>query len=145
MPIKIKDVDNGFGNLILMSGIITEIEFAEAMHGHLSQDPDKFRKYLFSLTDLSEVTELDLSTSVIEKHSRACIHSAEINSEAIVAVVAPRDLEFGFSRMWEILCEEISWEIRVFRNKEEAEIWIRKRVKIKWGLSDLTIGSNGCH
>lgn len=95
MPIDIKDVDDGLGNLILMRGIVTESEFVEAMQGHLTQDPEKYRRYRFSLTDFSEATELDISSTVIREHSRACLQSTEVNPDALFAVVGPKDLEFG--------------------------------------------------
>jgi len=143
MPIEIKDVENGLGNLIIVNGVVTEIEFVEALQRHLTQNPEKFRRYRFSLTDLSEVTELNLSKAVIEEHSRACIRSAEVNPDAVVAVVAPQDLQFGLSRMWEILSNEISWEICIFRRNEEARTWVRERVKEKWEITDLTMGCTG--
>ena len=142
MSIEIKDVDNGLGNVILMKGVITESEFIGKMQRHLNQDPETYKRYRFSLTDLSEATEINLSTNAIVEHSRACIRSAQINPDAVVAVVAPKDLGFGLSRMWEILCEEIFWETNVFRTPEEAKKWIRKCVKQRWGITDLTMGEN---
>ena len=142
MGIEIKDVDNGLGNVILMKGVITESEFVGKMQRHLNQDPETYKRYRFSLTDISETTEINLSTDAIVEHSRACIRSAHINPDAVVAVVAPKDLGFGLSRMWEILCEEIFWETNVFRTREEARKWIRKCVKQRWGITDLTMGEN---
>lgn len=143
MTIHITDVDGGIGNLILMSGIITDSEFVEVMQKHLAQDPDKYKRYRFSLTDLSDVTELNVSTDVIREHSNACIRSAEVNPDAVVAVVAPEDIDFGLSRMWELQSDDIPWEIRVFRDSEEAKTWIRERVKERWNITDLTMGSTG--
>jgi len=41
-----------------------------------------------------------------------------------VAICAPRDLEFGFARMYSILAEEAPEHVRVFRDLQEAEAWL---------------------
>jgi hypothetical protein len=69
--------------------------------------------------------------------------AAAVNPDAIVAVVAETDLTYGLSRMWEIMCDEIDWEIRIFRSTEEARNWIMERVKERWNIIDLTIVSTG--
>lgn len=139
MPIHITDINDGLGNEIVMSGFITESEFVDSFQRHLNQEPEKFKKYRFSLTDLSDVIGVDLSSDAIREHSRACICAAGVNPDAVVAVVAPKDLGYGLSRMWEILSsEEIAWETNVFRDKKEAILWIKERAIEKWNLTDIT-------
>lgn len=43
-------------------------------------------------------------------------------------------------KMWEMLSDEMNWETMVFRNREDAEAWIKERVKEKYGIDDLTFG-----
>ena len=62
MSIRITDVDDGLGNLIVMSGVITEAEFFEVMQRHFTQDPEKFKRYRYSLNDVSKVTEVEPAT-----------------------------------------------------------------------------------
>ena len=40
------------------------------------------------------------------------------------AVVAPRDVEFGMSRMFEVFAEKIPSDMRVFRDIEAAKRWL---------------------
>jgi hypothetical protein len=42
--------------------------------------------------------------------------------------------------MWEFFIENIGllWETMVFRDREEAEAWLKERVKEKFGIDDLT-------
>jgi len=42
--------------------------------------------------------------------------------------------------MWEIIVENtgLQWETMVFRDREDAEDWIREKVKDKFGIDDLT-------
>lgn len=138
MPIEIKDIDGGLGNIVALTGVVTEQEFADAMAEHMSQDPEKFRRYNYSLTDLTQTTELNFSAVFIRNHAQVCVQMAEINPEAIVVAIAPEDLDFGLSRMWETLCDETDWETGVFRSGAEARDWIRERAEARWGITDLT-------
>jgi len=49
----------------------------------------------------------------------------ESRGPSTVAVVAPRDLEFGMTRMYASLSESLVPRIRVFRTRAEARAWIR--------------------
>ena len=52
---------------------------------------------------------------------------------------ANRDLTYGLARMTEMLIDVTGWESKVFRNREDAEAWIKERVKEKYGILDLTM------
>jgi hypothetical protein len=59
MPIEIKDLEGGLGNIILGRGIVTEEEFVDVLKKHLTQDKEKFKKYRYSLTDYTAVTKVE--------------------------------------------------------------------------------------
>jgi len=40
--------------------------------------------------------------------------------------------------MWEGLAGVTGWETMVFKNREDAEAWITKKVKEKYGIDVLT-------
>jgi len=42
-----------------------------------------------------------------------------------VAVVAPKDLSFGFARMYEFFADSIPWDFVVFRSVDTALAWLR--------------------
>jgi hypothetical protein len=138
MPIEIRDVDGSLGNLITATGFLSQSEYVEAIRQHLTQDGEKFRGYSFSLSDYNGITGADVPTRAIESVASMCKRAADLNPDAVVAVVAERDLEYGLSRMWEVLCDDVAWEIRVFRRSEEARNWIMERVKDRWNITDLT-------
>lgn len=48
----------------------------------------------------------------------------ESRGPTTVAVVAPRDLEFGMTRMYATLSESLVPRVRVFRSRAEARAWI---------------------
>lgn len=49
---------------------------------------------------------------------------AKQNPDLLVAIVAPADLTFGLSRMWESLADEAHWRTQVFREEDEARAWL---------------------
>ena len=140
MPIEIRDLDGGIGNIILGSGVLTGEEYKNAIKTHLSQDRVKFKKYRYCLSDYTEVAKVDVPSSDIELVARLCKEAAVVNPEAVVANVAEKDIAFGLSRMWEILIDETNWEVMVFRKRGDAEAWIKEKVKEKYGIVDLTFG-----
>jgi hypothetical protein len=58
----------------------------------------------------------------------------------VVAVVAAQELLFGLSRMWEMLADETGWESMICRDRGDAEAWIKKRVKEKFGIKAVKFG-----
>jgi hypothetical protein len=140
MPIEIKDSDGDLGNIIIIRGIVKEKEIVDALKKHLTQDKEKFKKYKYSLSDFTAAKKFEISTQQVEQIAEFCESSSTVNPEAIVAVVSNQDFIYGMARMWEILSGEKTWETMVFRNREEAEAWIKERVKQKYGINDLTFG-----
>ena len=140
MPIEIKDSDNGLGVVITGRGIVTEDEYLELFKEHLAQAGDQFKKYRYSLNDWTEVSAVEVTSDAIAQIAELCKQAAKINPDPVVAHVAARDITFGLARMWENLAYETKWEIMIFRQREDAEEWIRQIVKEKYGIIGLTFG-----
>lgn len=138
MPIEITDTDGGRGNIIKASQTITESDLLCAVTTHLKQPPEKFKKYLYSLIDLKEVTKLDISVKTVRQISLMCKAQAQNNPDAIVAIIAEQDVTFGLARMWQMLSNSTLWEMQVVRNMETANKWVLKRSEEKWGKILLT-------
>ena len=141
MPIQIKDLDGGIGNLICGTGVITDEEYVASLKKHLSQSKEKFEKYIYSFVDVTSATEVNVSTQSIYQIASLCKAAAKNNRHALVAVVASQDLIYGLARMSQVLMEETGWQHEVFRNREDAEAWLRTKAKERFGISDLTIDS----
>jgi deoxyhypusine synthase len=142
MPIEFVNQDEGRGNIIIGSGILTGKEYIEAFKRHLEQGKEKLKKHRYSLTDLTSVTKIEgFPNSVIKESVLLCEQMAQINADIVVATAAEKTIMFGLSRMWEILMDETTWDIMVFNTRDAAEKWIKETVKNKFGIEDLTIGS----
>ncbi|MHC4160152.1 MAG: hypothetical protein ACYSSO_13860 [Planctomycetota bacterium] len=139
MPIETRDLDGGIGIFISATGVVTEEEYVEAHTKYLTQDKDKLQKYRYSLSDYTGVTGEKTSTEAISLIANLCKSAAKVNPYPVVAVVAKQDLIYGLARMSQLLMSETGWEHEVFRNREDAESWIKERVKEKYGIRHLTM------
>jgi len=97
-------------------------------------------KNKYGLVDYSKITQFEISNSELEIIASQDLKASEYIPDGIVAIVAKKDLIFGINRMWEIIVENtgLQWETMVFRDREDAEDWIREKVKDKFGIDDLT-------
>lgn len=139
MSIEIRNLDGGVGNLIFGSGVINDDDYLLALRNHLMQDKTTFAKYRYSLADWTQVKETNVSTEAIRTVAELCKQASLVNSDVVVAVVAKSDLIFGLSRMSQVLMDGTGWEHQVFRNREDAEEWIRVELLEKHGIDDLTM------
>jgi len=140
MSLEIRDINGGAGVLITGKGVVTEKEHVDAIIKHLMQDETKFRKYRYSLSDYTAVTEIVIPTEAIELIATYCERASKVNPKPVNALAADQDLIFGLSIMWQLLVEATDWETMVFRKREDAEAWITKKVKEKYGIDDVTFG-----
>ena len=137
MPIEYRDIDGGLGSFWEAWGVLTDDEFMELSARFFSQDAGKLKKYKFNLSDYSAVERTELSTRAVRQEAEMALGVASINPESIIAIIAPQDILFGLARMWTVFTDEANWETRVFRNRGDAEEWLRRRVEEKYGISDL--------
>ena len=138
MTIEIKDVKDGLGNVILGSGIVKEEEYIDVMKKYLTQDEEKFKKYRYSLADWTAINEAKISSDAVQLIARLCKQAAKVNPNIIVGSVTDQNYIFGLARMAYIMRDDTDWENKAFRNRAEAEAWIKQRVKEKYSIDDLT-------
>jgi hypothetical protein len=90
----------------------------------LSQDP-MYQAPMKKLVDLRKCRQYKLSAREEECFASRKADMDDRFSGERCAVCAPRDLEYGMSRMHELLTSESSIETMVFRNIEKATAWLR--------------------
>jgi len=141
MPIEIRYLDDGIGVLFIGEGLVTGEDIISANRQIFSSE-ENMLKNKYGLLDLSKVTQYEVSNSEVEIIASQDENASEYISDAVVAVVAKDELVFGLSRMWEMIVESpsLQWETNVFKAREDAEAWIKERVKEKYGIDDLTFG-----
>ena len=102
-------------------GVTVRDDFLQAIKDFYRDQPPKNLLWNFRDVDVSSFTPSDMQ-AIVEAMKRFT-HSRVGGKSAIVA---PRDLEFGFARMFEILGGQLDleFEIAVFRETDEAMAWI---------------------
>ena len=121
MPISV-EVINDVYVLLVAEGILAESDFSEVnewLYANLDKATAKYQ-----IVDLRNLTDLQISTAGIERLAMHDKNTAKSLGKVVVAVVAPGDLEYGYSRMWEVYAATPEIETNVFRNLEKALNWI---------------------
>lgn len=130
MPVEIKNLDNGLGfNLSVTGKISGQDLFSEIKNFYQSEClvTNKYGIIEFSCAVDNKITNLDVR-SIAELSEKA----SKISPNRIVALISRSDVGFGLSRMWEILAEKTNWETRVFRSRGDAEKWLKIKVYEKF-------------
>lgn len=85
----------------------------------------EFRPEMGILWDLSEANASRMTSSDIRRI--AGLNKARLKKNGVrykAAFIAPRDIEYGLSRMYEMFADASLVENRVFRTHEEARRWL---------------------
>lgn len=138
MSITIKDTDQGLGNLIKLFDHVDTDEFYQAYVPHLTQPADILHKYLYSITDLTDLIAVDVNSDAIREIAHLCNKLSEHNSHLVTATIANTDLLYGMARMWAAIADETSWEITIVNNMEEAQAWVQSHVSNKHNIENLS-------
>ena len=139
MPIKVRYLDKGIGVLLIGEGKIVGDDIIKA-NRKIFSSVEKMKKYRYGLLDYSRITQFEVSTSEVDTIAFQDMKASEFIPDAVLAIAAKQDLEFGLTRMWEIIVENsgLPWETMVFRDRDTAEKWIKQKVKEKFDI-DLTM------
>jgi len=138
MPFETKELDHGLGSLVIATGEISEEEYLSFYRALLTSGTEVPQKQLYNIPDYTAVTKAEISPKAIERIAQLSIQSSTENSFTITAVIANQDLIFGLARMWENMASQATWDINVFRNRNDAEAWILERAKANDITDELT-------
>ena len=138
MPAELKYFDGGIGAIIIGKGHLTGKELIETIKEVLRSE-ENTRKYKYSLLDLTLIEGSDVSNADIMAIVDLQAKASKINPDRVFAVAANEDLAFGLSRVWEAQSYGVEGERTVARSREEAESWLREKVKSNFNI-DITFG-----
>ena len=89
-------------------------------------ESDLFTTDMNLLIDLSQTDSSSRSGDILRQLAEYVkIKLSEASTYPKVAVVAPKDISFGFARMYEFLADSIPWDFVVFRSADTALAWLR--------------------
>ncbi len=140
MTIKSTVKGENVGIIHTWSDIITGNDILSLLKPMFSKHT--FNEYKYWVTDFTGVTEFAISSDEIRSVVDLDKQAEKVNPNIIIIVIASKDNIFGLSRMWQIMADEISWETLVVRTKEEADDFLKKRLKEKFNIN-ITNHSTG--
>lgn len=127
MPLTINYKDDGRGIEILATGTVHGREIIDAHKEIYSEE--NLKRQLYQIIDRSLCLEYDVSTEEIKKIAELDNTAALINPHIIIAIVAPDDLQYGMSRIWQAYTDESGFKTRVFRDRKSADLWLAELLK----------------
>jgi hypothetical protein len=135
MPVQVEYLDDGLGAVFRGVGVVTGENIASA-NTEMFSTPEKTRGYKYGLADWTGVTEFKVASHELEHAADQDKTAAQYTPELFLAIVADKDLEFGFARMFAVFIEanNLDWEVMFFRNRTDAETWIKAKVKAKFQI-----------
>jgi hypothetical protein len=129
MPMSIAYIGDG-GIIARGEGVVTGSEIKE-VNDIIYESPEKIKKIVYQICDLTNVSDISISTSEIEELAIQDKKASEINPNMFIALLGKKDLIFGLSRMWEAFTYDSPFETMVFRKMEDAQQWIRGKLQKK--------------
>jgi len=128
MPIQIKYDDDKKILYVIMQGTLDPQEFEQVLTTIVSS-----REYPPDVATLWDVSAVLAPASLHSREDEGQLLRGLIDirkkyperGRAMFAVVAPSDLAFGMSRMYEALSSPMQQTVMVFRTVSEAERWLR--------------------
>lgn len=135
MSVTLVNLDEGAGVVFVCEGDVAGQEIIQA-NRQILLHKEKLKRSRYCIIDYSKTTHYQVSSSEIEIIAEQDKEIATHIEAYLVAVVANRGVEFGFSRMWQSIIEAngLKWETMVFKERSEAENWIKGKAKKKYGI-----------
>jgi hypothetical protein len=134
LPYLTELFSNGTGLRRVGQGVLTGEEILQALRSWPSgiAEPERITH---GLVDLTGVTSLRVTLEDVKTIADIDRKNAEDMNLTHVAMVAPTDLLFGMSRLYEGLAAIPHWNVNFFRTLDEAEAWLDAVVPAKGGLA----------
>lgn len=125
MPVEINIIDNGMGIEFISSGVVTGKEIIEANRKIYNQEHLERLKY--KIVDRSDCTDYQVTSHDIEVIADQDMMASEINKDITVLLVAPTELQFGMTRMWQTLSDESGFESIIFKDRPSANKYLKEK------------------
>jgi hypothetical protein len=126
MPVENSLLHGGIGVLQICSGVVTAQDLMTADNELLAK-PKQFAECRYAIVDFTSICRMNISASDVRQLADLDLRMAAVQPHLAVAVVAPTDVAFGMSRMWQVVAEKTGWEIAIFRSREQAEDWVGQK------------------
>lgn len=127
MSINLKFTDDKQGIYVTLKGKVTLEDFIVGASEAYTEDNIQAQQY--QIIDFTNCSSFDLSNNDMREIARIDIEASQSNPDIKIAIIAATDVAFGMSRVYEAYADETGFDIKVFRKSEDAEAWIREKLK----------------
>ena len=124
MSIEVRLTADGIGMVATGVGVLTGQDLLDAT-AQLREEAERNPEIRYAVMDLSAIPEEKVETRSIRA---LAAQRLKLTHELCVVVVAPSDVLFGISRMWEMMAERRGLGSRVVRTRAEAITWLQERL-----------------
>ncbi len=123
MPYEILSEDGGKRITVNFWGLVTLSDIFDSFKDRFS-DIEAIKRLRVNIADYTDVDEVRVTGAEVRELLPIFRDLASKNNSAILVVIAPTDLKFGLSRIWDLGLYDLACHHNVFRSREDAMEWI---------------------
>lgn len=131
MPVIITELDDGLGNLIKGEGRVTGEELFNALSEHASKPEEQLKKYLYSISDYTEITDSDVSIQYLYKAALIMDDFANVNKNILIGVAASDLIAYNLAKLYSHVAKLTGWKFGVFRKRDKLDQWLNEKLDDK--------------
>jgi len=118
---------DGIGVVYTSLGVLTGQDLLDAGE-HFRVESRSNPKIRYVILDHSAISEEKVDIVSLKVLASRVSDILEPTPEVLMAIVAPTDVLFGLSRMWESRAEQAGFITRVTRTRAEATAWLEEEL-----------------
>jgi hypothetical protein len=118
---------DGIGVVYTSLGVLTGQDLLDAGE-HFRVESRSNPEIRYVIMDHSAIPEEKVDSVSLKALASRVSEILEPTPEVLMAIVAPNDVLFGLSRMWETLAEQAGFITRVMRTRAEAMAWLEEEL-----------------
>jgi hypothetical protein len=124
MPVKINILQDGMGIEFISSGIVTGKEIIEANKKIYTKE--QLLRLRYKIIDRSTCTEYRVSTDEMKIIANQDVEASKINNNITILLVSSTSVQYGMTRMWQVLSEDTGFKSVIFRDRESVNAYLKK-------------------
>jgi hypothetical protein len=136
VPFISQVLDGGRGVLATAQGDVDDRVYLAGIREHLEL-AGGLPGCRFSLADFAGAARVEVSTAAIRQVAEMVSAAGRQRPDFLLAKVGDRDLVYGLVRMFQSYAADLPWEMQLFRQRSEAEGWLRERARARFGFEGL--------
>jgi hypothetical protein len=127
VSIEASPTADGIGVVYTSLGVLTGQDLLDTGE-HFRLESRSNPKIRYVILDHSAIPEEKVDSVSLKVLASRVSDILEPTPEVLMAIVAPTDVLFGLSRMWETRAEQEGFITRVTRTREEATAWLEEEL-----------------